>query len=55
MSIFHIGADCVTISLRRRYGKHLRAVDRMEMEPMKRMLLLLQRARGRRKEIPRGT
>jgi hypothetical protein len=49
------GADCGTISLRRRSKKDLRAVDRRQMELMKRMLLLLQRARGRRKEIPGGT
>jgi hypothetical protein len=55
MSIFHIGADYGMISLRRRSGKDLRAVDIREMELMKRMLLSLQRASGRRKEIPGGT
>jgi hypothetical protein len=55
MSIFQIGADCGTISLRRRFGKDLREVDIRQMELMKRMLFLLQRARGRRKEIPGGT
>jgi hypothetical protein len=52
MSIFQIGVDSGTISLRRRSGRDLRAVDRRQME-LRRMLLLLQRAR--RKEIPRGT
>jgi hypothetical protein len=55
VSIFQIGGDCETISLRRRSEKDLRAVDIREMELMKRMLLLLQRARGRRKEISGGT
>jgi hypothetical protein len=43
------------ISLRRTSGKDLRVVDKREMELMERMLLLLQRARGKRKEIPGGT
>jgi hypothetical protein len=55
VSIFHIGADCETISLRRRFGKDLKAMDKRDMELMKRMTLLLQRARGRRKEILGGT
>jgi len=35
--------------------KDLRVVDRREMELMKRMVLLLQRERERRKEISEGT
>jgi hypothetical protein len=50
--LYHIGADCGMISLRRRSKKDLRAVNRRQMELM-RMLLLLQRAR--RKEVPEGT
>jgi hypothetical protein len=46
VSIFQIGVDCGTISLGRRFGKDLRAMDRRKMELMK-MLLLLQRAKGR--------
>jgi hypothetical protein len=52
VSIFYIGADSGTISLRRRSEKDLRAVEKKQMELM-RMLLLLQRAR--RKEVPGGT
>jgi hypothetical protein len=48
MSIFQIGVDCGTISLGRRSGKDLIAVDRRQME-LTRMFLLLQRAR--RKEV----
>jgi hypothetical protein len=55
VSIFHIREDRGIISLSRRSRKDLRAVDRREMELMKRMLLLFQRERGRKKEIPGGT
>jgi hypothetical protein len=55
VSIFQIGADCGTISLRRIFEKDLRVVDRRKMVLMKRMFLLLQRARARRKEISGGT
>jgi hypothetical protein len=54
MNIFHIGAYCGMISLRRRFGKDLKAMDRRQMEVMK-MFLLFQRERGRRKEILGGT
>jgi hypothetical protein len=40
------------ISLRRRPGKYLKAMNRRQIELM-RMLLLLQRAK--RKEVPEGT
>jgi hypothetical protein len=52
MSIFQIGGDCGMISLRRRFGKDLRAVEKRQMELM-RMFLLLQRSRT--KEVSGGT
>jgi hypothetical protein len=55
VNIFQIRVDYGMISLRRRFKKDLRAMDIREMELMKGMLLLLQRARGRRKEFPGGT
>jgi hypothetical protein len=54
VSIFHIGENCGTISLRRRFEKDLRAMDKRQLELIK-MFLLLQRERGRRKEILGGT
>jgi len=52
--IFQIGLDYGTTSLRRRSGWDLKVVDRRKTELM-RMLLLQQRARGRRKGVLGGT